>query len=301
MFKTAIGLALTLVLTLAATPALAKAASARAAAAAVAVPDQPWYPKGYRDLRIAAAETVRIFPRDPQAVLNDFGDRVDQGYKTYDVIDCSLGYDLPNATDDRQGWQELLALDVARMRGELRGLGYRPEIYDRPLLDHERASLAHFAVVKPRPAQTVSDDASSPPAADAAITEDEDAYYDSFWGLDTLAKTMEARRKRLQPRKPRLVADGGCGGGEAEFTVALSPPTGRLWLINAFAFKVCERKVRDPWDHVACGWNDYASGDKTIASGRYMYEARWPGGAVRRGAKVLDETEDGAAIVIRRD
>ena len=79
------------------------------------------------------------------------------------------------------------------------------------------------------------------------------------------------------------------------------PTSGQLWLINAFAFKVCERKVADPWDHGACGWSEFISGDTTTASGRYMYEARWPNGTVRRGAKVLQETEDGGAIVIRRN
>ena len=261
------------------------------------VPDQPWYPPGYRDLRIAAEGTMQAFPRDLDWVMSPDWDNPHK--KTYDVIDCNLGYDLEAATDNQEGWRQLLALDVARMRTEFHKLGYRQAVYDQPLLDHERTSLAFFAEAKPRPlpVETVGDQDGAEPTAQ----DDETEYYDSWWGLDTLAEKLEANRKRLQPNKPRIIMEGGCGAGEAEFTVELSPPTGHLWLINAFAFKVCERKVPNPWDHGACSWGEFESGEKTTASGRYMYEARWPDGTVRRGAKDLHETEDGAAIVIRRN
>ena len=273
-------------------PASAAPKPARALAAA-SVPDQPWYPPGYRDLRIAAGETMRMFPRFSGSVLMQ-----DYGVKTYNVVDCMLDYDLPHAIENQQGWRELLALDVARMRSELSMLGYFPEIYDQALLDHERASLAYFAQVKARPAWT-DVDAAADDAGQSA--EDDGAYYDSSWGHEGLAAKMEAKRKQLQPRKPRIIYEDSCGGGQSEFTVALSPANGRLWLINAFAFKVCERNVPDPWDHRACGWNEFATGEKSAFSGRYMYEARWPDGGVRRGAKLLEETDDGAAIVIRRN
>ena len=286
-----------LALALFAAPSLA---AAKAPPVEAAVPDQPWYPPGYRDLRIAAEGTVRTFPRDQVAVLHNWDD---DGEGDYDVIDCMLGYDLPENPDWQVHLRELLALDVARMRTELASLGYRPAVYEAALLAHERAALAHFPAVRQPPPpvdyDALPDDA---PLPEVAIeTGDDDDTYDSFWGLEKLAATLEANRQRLQPRKPRIVYDGGCGAGEVEFSVALSPPTGHLWLINAFAFKVCERKVADPWNHQACGWSEFASGDTTTASGRYMYEARWPDGTVRRGAKVLQESEDGGVIVIRRN
>ena len=276
-----------------AAPAPAASKPARPAAPET-VPDQPWYPPGYRDLRIAAAETMRLFPRYSGSVLTP-----DNGGKTYDVVDCMLDYDLPRAVENVEGWRELLALDVARMRSELHMLGYSPQIYDQALLDHERASLAYFARVKPRPEWTEGDNAAD--AAEQPAVEEEGAYYDSAWGHEALAETMEAKRKQLQPRKPRIVYERSCGGGQSEFSVVLSPANGRLWLINAFAFKVCERKVADPWDHRVCDWNEFATGETSPFSGRYMYEARWPNGAVRRGAKLLEETDDGGAIVIRRN
>ena len=295
-------------------------AAAKEPPSQIAVPDQPWYPPGYRDLRVAAEGMVRAFPRDQVAVLHDWDD---DGVGGYDVVDCMLGYDLPDNADWQAHLRELLALDVARMRVELARIGYRPEVYEAALLKHERASLAQLPSV-PRPPPPIDYDAlldaqsteeasaTDNPAlqsplndnaiADAATEPPEEGDYDtSFWGKEKLAAAMERRRKRLQPGKPQIYMEGGCGGGESAFSVALSPPDGRLWLINAFAFKVCERKRPDPWDHVACGWNEFASGDKSVFSGRYMYEARWPDGTVRRGAKVLEDTEEAGEIVIRRD
>ena len=121
--------------------------------------------------------------------------------------------------------------------------------------------------------------------------------------LGALKDELEARRQRLSPRLPGFVVSGGCGAGESEFEIRLVPATGELWLINAFAFRVCERKVADPWNHRACSWSQYGEGDSTFASGRYMYEARWPDGTVKRGARVLEgnfEEEDGTVITFRR-
>jgi hypothetical protein len=277
-------------------------AAAKPAQPQINVPDQPWYPSGYRDLRIAAEATITAFPRPRDWMLS--ADYDDPRKQAYDVIDCNLGYDLPENPDWQLHLRELLALDVARMRTELRRLGYRPEVYEQALLDHERASLAHFPVLRePAPRvdyEALPDDAAIPEPG-PETSEEDDSYYDSFWGLEELAAKLEAQRIRLQPDKPRFIKIGDCGAGETEFSVVLSPPDGRLWLINAFAFKVCERKVADPWNHEACGWSEFTSGDTTTASGRYMYEARWPNGTVRRGAKLLQETEDGGAIVIRRN
>ena len=262
------------------------------------VPDQAWYPEGYHDLRIAAEAQLATFPRDPEIVLREDWD--DPRIKTYDLVDCNLGFDLPEDMDNRTMLLSELALDIARMRSEFASLGYRREIYDEPLLASERAMLAAI-------------DATATDLVRELVTE-EDGYsyygYPEGWvsltdlqaDYDLLAE-LESRRMRLQPRQPRFVVEGGCGAGEAEFEIRLVPAGGELWLINAFAFRVCERKVANPWDHSACGWTQYQEGDTTFASGRYMYEARW-GGTVRRGARVLQgdlEENEGGVITFRRN
>ena len=267
------------------------------AQSAGSIPNQPWYPAGYLDMREAAASQVEDLPRNPRVVLMEDWD--DPNLKTYDVIDCMLAYDLPEmAPYEREVGS--LALDIARMRHELAEFGYAKEVYDGPLLDYERAALAAFDAER-------SDRAENP--EDYRIVGDDGEDYGELvemqnWDmLGELAEAMEARRVRLNPRLHRIVSEGGCGAGESEFALRLVPANGELWLINAFAFRVCERKVANPWDHRACGWTQYQEGDTTFASGRYMYEARW-GSTVKRGTRELQgdpADEDVTSITFRRD
>jgi hypothetical protein len=265
---------------------------------ASAIPEQSWYPEGYHDLRIASAAQVATFPRDPANIVMGHWD--DPNTKIYDLIDCNLGVDLAEDLDNRTQLLSELALDIARLRAEFASLGYRPEVYDEPLLAHERALLAAI-------------EATATDLVRELVTQDDGySYYQLPEGWvrlsdlrseqDLLAE-LESRRTRLQPGHPRFVALGECGAGEEEFEIRLVPANGELWLINAFAFRVCERKVADPWNHRACGWTQYQAGDSTFASGRYMYEARWPDGTVKRGARVLQadfENDETGAVTFRR-
>jgi len=265
---------------------------------ASSIANQAWYPAGYLDLREAAAKQVMDFPRDPRVVLMEDWD--DPTVKTYDVIDCLLAYDLPEmeAYERQTG---TLALDIARMRQELAELGYDRDVYDGPLLAYERAALAEFAEERGERADN--------PEAFRIVGDGGEDYGELVeaqdWDLlDRLAQEMEARRAKLNPRQPRIVSEGGCGAGEEEFEIKLVPANGELWLINAFAFRVCERKVADPWNHRSCGWSEFVAGDTTFASGRYMYEARWPNGTVKRGARVLQadfDNDETGAVTFRRD
>ena len=252
---------------------------------AASIPDQPFYPAGYRDLRIAAAAEVAAFPRPRQYMLMEgFGG---EG-PTYDVIDCNAEGLETEESDWRTAEYGGVAIDVARIHGELRGMGYRPEIYEEPLLKFERELLTEIAA-----------EARGPEPA----SEDSDGYagiaFDA--GKGPLAEEMERRRARLQPDKPKIVAEGGCGGGEAGFVIRTSPPNGKLWVVNAFAFHLCTLKVPDPWDLRACRWTEVDQDNPTMASGRYMYQARWPDGKSARGARIFEATSgDVETITIRR-
>ena len=263
------------------------------------IPDQSWYPEGYLDMRVAAAHQLADFPRNENVVL--FEDFDDPEVKTYDVIDCNLAYDLSWEMDSYQRQIGSLALDIARMRSEFARIGYPQAVYDRPLIDYERAALAAFAAERP--------DRLANPENYRIRGEDGEDYGESVdmqdWELlGALAEAMDAKRAALSPRLPRIVSEGGCGAGEEEFEIKLVPANGSLWLINAFAFRVCERKVANPWNHQACGWSEFQAGDSTFASGRYMYEARWPNGTVKRGARVLQadfDNDETGAVIFRRD
>ena len=238
------------------------------------VPDQPWYPPGYRDLRIAAAGEVATFPREPI--------KVKQGAE-YNLASCGERHPDRIFDDPVANEQARLALEVSRLRAELKGLGYPAEVYEQPLLDYERARLT------------------------AGTT----------GSIESLAAELEARRQRTQAGKPIVYQPcspprAGATGfgallvpvrmrerGDEDVAIVTSPPNGRLWLINGFAFRLCERKTANPWDHLACGWNEYTASDGAHLSGRYIYEVRWPDGTVRRGARILEFDSDDQNRVIR--
>lgn len=86
--------------------------------------------------------------------------------------------------------------------------------------------------------------------------------------------------------------------------VVVSPESGQIWLISAFAFQVCERKGMDPWNRSACGWTQYFSGDSRVGSGRFMFEIQWPDGKVQRGVRIVEPAGsdvDGEPLVFKRD
>lgn len=276
-------------------PPVPAAAQEAEAASEAPVPDQAWYPPGYHDLRLIAAVHAETVPRDREWMLGEEDD--DERAVSYIVYDCDLGKDLPDGMDYDTVQVTALALDVARLRSELRLLGYRPEIYEGPILDYERAALAHIAAQR---AERLRDPENNPIYPQTRY--DAEANFDL---LGELARAMETRRRRLQRNKWPIIAGSGCGSGYGPFTIQLVPGNGQLWLINAFAFRVCERKVPDPWDHQACGWTEYLTGDDTMATGRYMYQVGWPGGTVQRGARLLQPDlsayENGEVVVFRRN
>ena len=243
---------------------------------------QPWYPDGYLDLKYAAAAQHQAFP--PGAgVLEDWDN---PGKYSFDVIDCAFGFaDVPAEMDEQERNLAALAVDVERLRVQLAKSGYPAAVYEQPLLDFERGQV-----------QEIMNKAADAP---------EDAHMTQMWeSLAVLANAMEQRRASLTPDKPRIFSEGGCGAGESEFEIRMAPANGQLWLINAFAFRVCERKVADPWDHNLCrGWTQFVQGDTTFAAGRYMFEARW-GDNMQRGAKLLEgdpADEDVTLITFRRN
>lgn len=295
--------ALWLAMATAGTPAFASPRKSGVAANTepATISNQPYYPIGYRDLRAAATAQQAAFPRNLRQLLRAYPNEQPQ----YDVIDCTsedIASSEHNPLISKYG---ALAIELSRISYELGKLGYAREIYERPLLSYEKDVLADPALLsdyasgglrdalnEQEEAQTTGQSPASADAADIEVKPDR---------LARLAAEMDALRMRLQPSKPKIVSDGGCGGGETPFVVRLVPASGQLWLINAFAFNLCARRVPDPWNHQACPWNEIGSNEKTAASGRYMFEARWPDGTVHRGAKLLEGTsEDQTTMIVFR-
>jgi hypothetical protein len=250
---------------------------------------QQRYPAGYFDLQIAAAEHLAAFPRTRSQMLQGDDDSSNQ---TYELRECELGFDLPDELSELDTELSRLALDMARLRAELQLLRYQSDIYEQPLADYEQSALAEIELRFGLRAAELHNNATR------------------NGGLVDLATDMESRRMRLQPGQPRFVAERRCSrrmrtaalrGASGEFRIRLLPADGELWLINAFAFQVCRRRVPNAWDHLACRWNQYGTGEEINASGRYMYEVRWPDGTVERGGKLLErDADDGQRIITFR-
>jgi hypothetical protein len=278
------------------------------------VPPQRWYPDGYYDVRIAAEADAAEQARPMSELVNDWGDGLG---KRYDVYDCSAASPPALEVDPVTARYGFAASEVARLRSELKRLKYPAALYAGPLLAFEQAQIAEAASGPDPQAEAIrlaeweaayaaaEKAGEEPPAFDAG---EADASSDS--GEETadqiddpysaLANGLEANRLRLAPKLPKIVVEGGCGAGEgAPIIVKTSPPGGEVLLVNAFAFKVCTRKTPDPWDRFKCKWNEIETGVEKPLSGRYVYQVKWPDGAVRKGTRDIIAGEDGepAAIV----
>lgn len=250
------------------------------------VPPQSWYPDGYYDVRMAAEGQMADYGRPASELLMEW----DEGEKTYDVVDCGAEFVPPEDVDLFTARYSDTALEIARLRSELERMGYPLAVYQQPLLDYEkylveRAAARPDSDFLPQPAEVVTEDY----ASGADVFEPDEAFGGEPAADMKLAEAIEANRLKLSPKKPRVIADGGCGaeGSETKTIVRTSPPAGEVMLVNAFAFKVCTRKKPDPWAKFACKWNEIETGKATFLDGRYVYQVRWPDGTVRRGTREI--------------
>lgn len=263
------------------------------------VPEQSWYPPGYYDIRISAEAQIATFPTPRKWLLSPW---YENDKMAYDLMDCSAewigeekNYDEETGTEtivgdkfdpDSERYANV-GLEVARIRSELERLGFPLAVYGDALLRFERGELAAL----PDPTQPESAAAESEPETDVAAEGD----VGDGVGLEALRDAIETNRKAIAPKLPQVVIDGGCGagGGGAPVIVRTSPPGGEVWMISAFVFNVCLRKKPNPWDRLACRWNEIETGADAGLSGRYIYQVRWPDGFERRGARDIYQDEEG--------
>lgn len=93
-----------------------------------------------------------------------------------------------------------------------------------------------------------------------------------------------------QMRRARTGAVRGIDVPRTSF--ATSPPNAEVWLVSAFAFRVCQRKNADPWDRMGCRWTEVQTGANKPLSGRFIYQVRWPDGTVRKGVRDIAPNDD---------
>ncbi|HEX8364812.1 MAG TPA: hypothetical protein VF603_05955 [Allosphingosinicella sp.] len=250
------------------------------AAASHPVEPQSPYPPGYAELRDAAAAYRREFGSD-DARDDDELTEVPGQAPFINLLDCVedgmlAGPLAPTGANEQHFW---LARRVERIRHRLARSGYPPAAYEEPLAAYEASTLEHFS--RPQPSE-----ASIRPRSESEDGEGQTAEDAVF---DRLARDINQRRENLRVTAPPTGVDRGCGAGESPFIVRADPRNGRVWMLRAYDFHLCRIRTGRPWDLNACRWLEMDGDRPSYLSGRYVYQATWPGGRSIRGNRVLDE------------
>ena len=288
-------------------------------AIAAAVRPQDWYPEGYYDLAIAArahhleeadasrqAEMVALSGAgsDPDGitVLSIGTAALDRSPPPVAIGFCGFAdIDRDYSSSDPYDRYGPLAYTVGQVHAALSGAGYPADLIAGPLATFEKARLQ---ISGDEPEQS---------------EDEEEKAFRGDW--DTLASALaeRAEARRLALPAPDV---GRCGmegyvapvysnsrpvvlpppplppPGPRGVRFATSPANGQIWLINAFAFKVCDRRTGQPWSVETCRWNELETGLRHDMHGRYYYRVVWPDGTAKRGVRILTSPQD---VTFRRN
>lgn len=267
---------------------------------AAGIPEQEWYPEGYYDIRVAlAADYVEA----ERARLANFIELTGQTPAEYfgeepsdqvNIGDCFVE-DIGEGAEGEATYLDFvyIAQDITQFRDTLEQAGFPEEIIGPALLSYERRRLAE-AIVR------VS---GRDPAEVDFATEFGIAHYDSDnYALGELLDALNAARMGEHADLPEVIMADGCGGDTPPVILRTSPGNGQVWIVSAFAFRVCTRRLSDPWDKFACRWNEVETGTESGLGGRYVYEVVWPDGTSRRGTREIrgEHISDEPAIITFR-
>lgn len=242
-----------------------------------AAPPAAVYPDHYRDIRAAAADAGLPDHGAPGLAEGPIPGRT-EAPRYFEVIDCNEGARSVEVAEPDETDAALFALAqrVVLLERALKRDGYSDAVA-QSLRDYEQRELARLIEGRaPAPG-----DFSEAARGFAEDPEGRELY--------RFAEAAEARRARLQPDAPPILAEGGCGAGETPYFIRTLPANGRAWLITEFYFQLCRRRGLDPWNREDCsGWGETIPTEERYLAGRYRYQARWPDGARGSGMRLLN-------------
>jgi hypothetical protein len=84
-------------------------------------------------------------------------------------------------------------------------------------------------------------------------------------------------------------------------SIATEPLGAQVMFIPTFFYELCKAQRLDPDDTRRCNrWREAVDGRLSQVAGDYLYMARWPDGAIRRGTLSFTGMEDGQRVVLRK-
>jgi hypothetical protein len=208
----------------------------------------------------------------------------------FDMFDCYnfADFETRGNIDYIDRGFEYVARRIQIWRNTFEKYGYDKEIYDEELQKFELQMITFIEQTAKAGIQT----------DEAGFMIHEEKFNEM---IPAIAERIEARRQTIQPDKPPLVSEGGCGDGESPTLVNITPKGARLWLIEDFDFKVCTMRFADPWNRDRCSrWWEVNTAEPTYLSGTYRYQALWPGSQATRGqTQVQPGKKEGNPAVIK--
>jgi hypothetical protein len=200
----------------------------------------------------------------------------------YDLYHCANGAEFLGLSggDGRTSALANLAFDTVIWRNNLAKLGYPAEIVDPLLSEYETARLA------------------------AALRSPHETSDQQETARGRFVERVRARLSDYRRSKPSLtpvVVEGGCGAGEVNVSIATEPLGAQVMFIPTFFYELCKAQRLDPDDTRRCNrWREAVDGRLSQVAGDYLYMARWPDGAIRRGTLSFTGMEDGQRVVLRK-
>ena len=207
---------------------------------------------------------------------------LDTNTPEYDLYHCEYGAEYLGSSGVGALMTDFanLAFDIVIWRNNLTKLGYPTEVVDPVLSEYETARLAR-ALRSPR--ETIDRQKAA-----------KDRFLNQF-----RAKLVAYRRSK--PSLTPVVIEGGCGAGEVNVRIGTEPGGAQVMVIPTFFYELCKAQRLDPEDTSRCNrWREAIDGRLSQVAGDYIYTAKWPDGATRRGTLSFTGMEDGQRVVLRK-
>jgi hypothetical protein len=194
------------------------------------------------------------------------------------LLPCSWDPEL-TSSDPMERALEYVARRAAYIEHNFRGSNHPPELWTGALRAYENQALARAAAFHmPRGGAPAPD-------ADAQFRRSMEALEQGF------AATLEERRIRSGTQAARVSIAPPCINAirASPYLIGTAPANGRVWLISAFRFHLCQARRLDPWNLEACDyWREVHSDQPATLAGRFRVQARWPGGTNSRGDRSFE-------------